>query len=36
MLCSVSLDGLDSDWIAAEVITLTNVTKANVYFGYFE
>jgi hypothetical protein len=36
MLCTVSLDGLDADWIAAEVITLTNATKANVYFGYFE
>ena len=36
MLCTVSLDGLDADWIAAEVLTLTNVTKANVYLGYFE
>ena len=36
MLCTVSFDGLDADWIAAEVLTLTNVTKANVYFGYFE
>jgi hypothetical protein len=36
MLCTVSFDGIDADWIAAEVLTLTNVTKANVYFGYFE
>lgn len=35
MLCTVSFDGLDADWIAAEVLTLTNVTKANVYLGYF-
>ena len=35
MLCTVSLDGLDADWLAAEVVTLTNATKAHVYFGYF-
>ena len=36
MLCSVSFDGLDSDWIAVEVLTLTDVTKANIYIGAFE
>ena len=35
MVCVASFDGLDIDWIAAEVLTLTNVTKANVYMGYF-
>ena len=35
LLCAVSFDGLDIAWIAAEVITLTNVTRADVFFGYF-
>jgi len=35
LLCSVSFDGLDLAWLAAEIITLTNVTKANVYLGTF-
>ena len=35
LLCTVSFDGLDLAWIAAEVISVTNVTKANMYFGYF-
>ena len=34
-LCVISFDGLDSDWIAVEVITLTNATRADVFFGYF-
>ncbi|MDO8302875.1 MAG: hypothetical protein Q7T18_06525 [Sedimentisphaerales bacterium] len=36
MLCTVSFDGIDADWIAAEVVTLTNATKANIYMGCFE
>ena len=35
MVCVASFDGLDIDWIAAEVLTLTNATKANIYMGYF-
>ena len=35
LMTTVSFDGLDIAWIAAEVISLTNVTKANIYFGYF-
>jgi hypothetical protein len=35
LLCTISFDGLDIAWIATEVVTLTNVTKANLYFGYF-
>ena len=35
LLCTISFDGLDIAWIAAEVISVTNVTKANIYFGYF-
>jgi hypothetical protein len=35
LMTTVSFDGLDIAWIAAEVISLTNVTKANLYFGYF-
>lgn len=35
-LATVSFDALDHDWIAIEIVTLTNVTKANVYLGYFE
>jgi hypothetical protein len=35
LLCTVSFDGLDIAWIAAEIINLTNVTRADVFFGYF-
>jgi hypothetical protein len=35
LLCTVSFDGLDIAWIAAEIITLNNVTRADVFFGYF-
>jgi len=35
LLCGVSFDALDLAWIAVEFITLTNVTKANVYLGTF-
>lgn len=35
LLCTISFDGLDLAWIAAEVISLTNVTRADVFFGYF-
>ncbi|MEN6385141.1 MAG: hypothetical protein ABFD79_08060 [Phycisphaerales bacterium] len=35
LMTTVSFDGLDIAWIAAEVVSLTNVTKANIYFGYF-
>jgi len=35
LLCTISFDGLDIAWIAAEIITLTNVTRADVFFGYF-
>jgi len=35
LLCTISFDGLDIAWIAAEVISLTNVTRADVFFGYF-
>jgi hypothetical protein len=35
LLCTISFDGLDIAWIAAEIITLNNVTRADVFFGYF-
>ena len=35
LMTTVSFDGLDIAWIAAEVISLTNVTRADVFFGYF-
>jgi hypothetical protein len=35
LMTTVSFDGLDVAWIAAEMVSLTNVTKANIYFGYF-
>ncbi|HBG28586.1 MAG: hypothetical protein A2Y10_08565 [Planctomycetes bacterium GWF2_41_51] len=35
LMTTVSFDGLDIAWIAVEVISLTNVMKANIYFGYF-
>ena len=35
LMTTINFDGLDIAWIAAEVISLTNVTKANLYFGYF-
>jgi len=35
MLCVVSLDGLDYDWIAVEVTAMTNVQRADVFMGYF-
>jgi hypothetical protein len=35
LLCGVSFDCLDLAWIAAEVISLTNATQANVYLGTF-
>jgi len=35
LLCGVSFDSLDLAWIAAEVVSMTNVTRADVFFGYF-
>lgn len=35
LLCVVSFDNLDLVWIAAEIGTLTNVSRADVFFGYF-
>jgi hypothetical protein len=35
LMTTVSFDGLDIAWIAAEVISLTNVTRADLFFGYF-
>lgn len=32
-LCMVSFDALDADWLAIEVTTMTNVTKANIYMA---
>jgi hypothetical protein len=35
MLCVVSLDGLDYDWMAVEVTEMTDVDRADVFLGYF-
>ncbi|OHB58791.1 MAG: hypothetical protein A2Y12_00115 [Planctomycetes bacterium GWF2_42_9] len=35
LMTTISFDGLDIAWIAAEVISLTNVTRADLFFGYF-
>lgn len=35
LLCVVSFDNLDLAWIAAEIETLTNVSRADVFMGYF-
>lgn len=32
-LATVAVDMLDADWIAVEVTTMTNVTKANIYMA---
>ncbi len=35
LLCGVSFDALDLAWVAVEIITLTNVTQADVFFWVF-
>ncbi|OHB51760.1 MAG: hypothetical protein A2Y12_01360 [Planctomycetes bacterium GWF2_42_9] len=35
LICVISFDALDLAWIAAEIGTMTNVTRADVFMGYF-